>query len=306
MVARDINWKSPGEFSLVRCDACGLVYLSPAPEVHEMDQFYQPQYYTRASGAVAVTDEVKKRLIEGFTYRWNGLSRRCPRGRLLDVGCGDGHFLAFMRQRGWEVWGSEISEIACRYAVATLGMPVERILCGDFLTAPLPEASFDLVTLFDVLEHLDRPREVLRKCGRLLKPGGVLFLQVPNYGALGRRLFGAYWIHIDAPRHLVHFTRRTIAPLLRDWEVLEVRTATSLGAPYVNGYSDSVRHFIRRGKVSHTSGDVVRKESDSPRRLPVPLRALKLMEVAISRVVGWCADAVGQGEMIQVYARRTQ
>lgn len=302
MLAYDINWRtSPEPFSLVRCAGCGTVYLMPAPEESELDKYYPPRYYTRASGAVAVTDAVRQGMETGFRYRLRTLSSLRPAGgTMLDIGCGDGHFISFLRRHNWDAWGAEMSGAACSYAVEKLGLPPDRVICGDILKASLPEGHFDLITMYDVLEHLPDPRAVIGACEKLLKPGGRLFIQVPNLDSLGRRLMGPFWIHIDVPRHISHYTARTLRLLFRGWDDVRTATRTDTGIPYIPGYSDSLRRWFWRNRPPvKSSAAAAAAERVTPLRM-----ASRLVERTASKLIGACADMAGAGEMLHLYARK--
>jgi SAM-dependent methyltransferase len=133
-----------------------------------------------------------------------------PTGRLLDVGAGKGHFLAAARGRGWDVVGVELSEASARRARATYGL---EMLVGDVLEIELA-GSFDVITLWHVLEHVADPGALLDRVRGLLAPGGRLVVSVPNNRSFQARLFGEHWFHIDEANHLFHFTPRSLAMLL--------------------------------------------------------------------------------------------
>lgn len=138
------------------------------------------------------------------------LPRPSGRARLLDVGCGNGAFLARMRTLGWEVHGIEPDPEACA-AAAAAGIDVS---VGTLADVSWPEATFQAVTMSSVLEHLHDPRGTLEACRRLLAPGGTLHIVTPNLDALGAERFGVHWRGLEAPRHLVLFNRAALTRLL--------------------------------------------------------------------------------------------
>lgn len=216
-------------FLIMRCRECGLLCLSPRPTQSEIAQFYPYEKY-REEFAPAVEDEPSWLRRWNRRYSLNLLCRFVERakleGRLLDVGCGTGSFLAQMRRRGnWEVYGLDISHEAVQYARYRLGL---QVFHGKLEDAQYPSASFDVVTLWDVLEHLHDPRGTLREVRRVLRRDGVLALTVPNAGSLDARLFGPYWIGLDPPRHLYAFTRETLEQLFAQsgFEIFHVKHIT--------------------------------------------------------------------------------
>lgn len=144
-----------------------------------------------------------------------------PGGRVLDVGCGRGAQLALFREMGWETVGVDVSDEAAQQAEAK-GIPV---VLGDLLTVDLPKAHFDLAIMTHSLEHLHAPGPTLDRIRELLRPGGVVQVTVPNFGSLGARLFGPHWYSLELPRHLTHFTPRTLREILvrRGFEVVRLR-----------------------------------------------------------------------------------
>src|SRR5262249_49627926 len=131
-------------------------------------------------------------------------------GRLLDVGCGSGRFLRQMALVGWRVAGIEFDAEAA--AKARTVAPV--VFEGDPVAAAFRPAPFDVITAFHVVEHLPHPVAAMRNMLRWLAPGGLIIVEVPNAGGLGARLFGGHWSGFDYPRHLVHFTPRTMTDLV--------------------------------------------------------------------------------------------
>ena len=216
-----------GAFRLVRCRRCGLIYLNPRPGSDEMAHYYPSDYiaYYRA-----IEDEPS--FLRRLDRRY-GLHKRCREvirragglGYLLDVGCATGVFLDGMRQRGWTVTGVEVNAKAAQYARERFGL---EVFVGELEEAGYPDASFDVVTLWDVLEHVPAPRRTLGEIARILQPGGLLVLSLPNPDCLEARLFGPYWAGWDVPRHLYIFSRSVLERLLTEtgFQVQEVRSFT--------------------------------------------------------------------------------
>jgi len=146
------------------------------------------------------------------------------RGRtLLDLGCGDGGFVAQALRCGWQAQGLEPDAQAVA-AARQRGLPVRQ---GGIERLSGQAACFDRITLSHVIEHLHDPLDVLRACRRLLKPGGQLWLATPNLDSLGHRAFGRHWRGLEAPRHLVLFHERGLAVLLRQAGFASVRRLSS-------------------------------------------------------------------------------
>lgn len=199
----DTNYHRPGQFTLVQCRQCHLVYLNPRPDREEIRQFYPDMAYDSYASAVA-DGSGWARQIAPHQQRVHWLTQIVGRpGHVLDVGCGTGFFLFAMRQAGWITTGVEPNPYASHFARERLQLDVHT---ADLIEAALPAETFDLVTLWDSLEHTPSPTAVLRETKRLLKPGGYLAISLPNWDSLERRLFGRDWIALDAPRHFYHFS----------------------------------------------------------------------------------------------------
>jgi SAM-dependent methyltransferase len=162
--------------------------------------------------------EAKFRGITGWLRRASaaGRARRaCQRAgkpaRCFDLGCGDGDFLVFLQSAGLEVFGSELPGPGLTRATARLP---GRVSGDPDALAVLPDASLDLVTLWQVYEHLEKPLDWLDLIGRKLRPGGWLCLAIPNPSSWQARIFGADWLHLDPPRHLHLATPGALTRLL--------------------------------------------------------------------------------------------
>ncbi len=207
---------APDGVALVRCRRCRLMYLNPRPTRDMIANFYPDDY---APFRPAIEDErlplmrwmrrhklVKRRqLLEHFSGR--------RRGRVLDVGCATGLFLHEMQHAGWDAVGVEPTTTAANYARTRFGLNVVE---GTLAGAELTPASFDVVTFWDVLEHTFSPRAELMRSASLLRPGGLIAINVPNWNSFDRRWWGPHWIGYDPPRHLYVFTRETLARLLNE------------------------------------------------------------------------------------------
>jgi SAM-dependent methyltransferase len=214
---------------IVTCESCGHSQLAALPAEEMLLEAYEDawsdDYVVEAPGqrrtAAVTLDRIEEHMV--------------TRGRLLDLGCWVGFLLAEARDRGWDVLGVEPSASAAAYARDHLGLPVVH---GRLLDAELPESAFDAVVLGDVIEHLPDPAEALAHIRRLLVPGGVLHLALPDAGsALARRMGRRWWSVI--PTHVQYFTRASLLALLRrsGFEPLRVATAPK---------TFSVRYYLSR------------------------------------------------------------
>jgi SAM-dependent methyltransferase len=191
-------------FSYLQCTTCGLARLEESPVGRDLGSFYADQYAPVCGEFASGRRSLLSRLLEANFRRIAGrIEALVPSGRILDVGCGSGLFLATMERRGWQVVGVEPNVRLAEELRTSRGLDVHTGLLHD---VPDGAGPFDAVTLFHVIEHVPRPDEALRKVGRLLRPGGVLVLVTPNVAALEHRLFGRHWYALQPPDHLWLFS----------------------------------------------------------------------------------------------------
>lgn len=205
--AVDLNHQCPGCFQIVKCRNCGLVYLNPRPGKEKLPQYYPDNYYLPPP---------PERAPDGQTPEKTGiLEKRILQykrpGTILDIGCKCGAFLAGLKTPGWQAYGVEISPLAAQAARARHGL---KVTTADFAETHFQNGQFEVVTLWQTLEHLRDPLATLREINRIIKPDGLLVISVPNIDSFQARIFKARWFHLDAPRHLFHFSPRTIRILL--------------------------------------------------------------------------------------------
>lgn len=198
-----------GSFQMVRCPACGFIFLNPRPTAESLLHFYQ-MYLPEEERSIGSWERMMKPV---FCHAANLLERYRESGRLLDVGSGFGFFVAEMKQRGWEAAGVEISQKALDYSREVLGLTVYS---GPLEKVEFSDDHFDAVTGFYVIEHLPFPRAFLRECYRVLKPGGLLLLRYPHTTPIKNLLhcLGLRNRLYDAPAHLCDFSPKIIQECL--------------------------------------------------------------------------------------------
>jgi 2-polyprenyl-3-methyl-5-hydroxy-6-metoxy-1,4-benzoquinol methylase len=143
---------------------------------------------------------------------------------MLDIGCGEGHLLKIATEDGWQITGTEISVKATETANQLLE---NKVLAGDILDLNLPDNSFDLITIYHVIEHLIEPIPTLEKIKQLLKPNGIAFIETPNIGSLGARIKGKKWSHIIPPEHISYFDRHSLKQALKTAEFSQYHVFTT-------------------------------------------------------------------------------
>lgn len=163
-----------------------------------------------------------------------------PKGKLLDIGCGTGEFLAYNKHLGWTVRGVEVNPKARAQAEAQLQLPV-----SESLHALPNDTTFQAITLWHVLEHLADLKESCRKIIDLLAPGGAIFVAVPNCASYDAEYYGKYWAGYDVPRHLYHFTPDSMQKL---WHSFGMRVEAVLPMPLDAYYVSMLSEKHKTGK----------------------------------------------------------
>lgn len=275
----------PGLWGFLGCDRCRLMWLNPRPTMEAIAAIYS-NYYTHEAVGERILGRAKERIkrglystadgygavADGWIWHWLGvlLTRLLPlqdaarlgtlclegpsRGKLLDVGCGSGHFLYLMQKVGWRVEGVEPDPAASEIARRNYGISVRTTTLEE---ASLPSQSYEAITLHHSLEHVHNPETVLSECRRLLKPNGRLVVVTPNIESLGHQLFGQSWAHLDSPRHLWLFSRASLTALAEraGFGVEMIRTSART-AGWVWTVSRAIRN--RRG-VSSAAQDWLKR-----------------------------------------------
>ena len=233
-----INYE--GKRRIVKCRECGLIYRNPR-SVAALDRETDSR---RVYGSYTEAEEHVSRARERFFRKsLNRLNRKGdrPHRRLLDIGCGQGHFLNLAKDSGWEVEGVEPVKSACDYARQLFGIEIKNKALKE---AGFPEAHFDAVTLWNVLDHLPDPLEALKEIDRILKPGGILVIRVPNvsfhlfvHGLFSLLPSGIKSGKLRDPSIIINygFSKSTISGLLKEAGFGKIRvynSPLSYGDPY--------------------------------------------------------------------------
>jgi SAM-dependent methyltransferase len=288
LAQRDINLGgSTQAFTLVKCDGCGLIYLNPRPTPTEIHAYYPMEYYpleeTRERKAIdrffkRISNVQKKGIRkefygypEGPGTRRSGLARALRRlvlfpeychlkfagrdiipfrgeGRILDVGCGPGKVLRVLRDQGWDGYGVDFSPVAVEYARNEHGL---NVTLGNLFEAAYKDAFFDVVVFNHSLEHMYNPVETLREVYRILKPGGLRLINIPNAGSFEARVFGKWWVQWDVPRHLFHFTKETMAQLLSKTGFRLLKIKDGVGTSFFLGSMDYIYKYVLQSNARH-------------------------------------------------------
>ncbi len=200
-------------YDVFKCKGCGLGITHPFPDHAHLADLYSSDSYRDKGGKrfIAPVEIVVRNLRADRLNKLTHLSNK-SKGRMLDVGCGRGFMLALARDRGWDVVGVEFNSETAGPAREEFGLHVKT---GHLSDMGFEKCSFDVITFWHSLEHLEDAVEALREAAKLLKPGGLLLISVPNFSSLQSKMSGPGWFHLDIPFHLYHFSAHNIKRLLK-------------------------------------------------------------------------------------------
>ncbi len=246
---------------IVRCRECGLTYASLREDISAQD-YYNEGYFRGEKAKYGYIDYYKEReyIIYNFKRYWKKVEKYKNGGRVLDVGCATGSFLE-CAGRNWQGYGLDISKYASKIAQENLGTKIETCQLPE---APWQSGFFDLITMWDMLDHLSNPVENLFKCHQLLKKEGVLVLNVGDTSSLFAKICGKKWYIMIPPTHLYFFNKLTITAMLNKagFEVLKIerpgksvplklcffRLSYIFDSPLINAFSK----YILRSRLGNT------------------------------------------------------
>ena len=209
-ITKDRHYKIEDDFKLFKCTNCDLVFLNPLPTQEFLSSLYPKDYYAYQSFFKKQSwaeKFVKKYLVRAIT---KDPTFQQP-GKMLDIGCGSGHFIYKMRENGWDVKGVEINDDA-----AKLGREAGKlnIHSGELVTALYANEEFDYIRSNHSFEHVVQAKELLQEIHRVLKKDGKLLIGVPNIDGLNAKLFKKYWWYLGAPVHTFNYTPKSLSMLL--------------------------------------------------------------------------------------------
>lgn len=286
------DYLTEGRFAVARCRACGVEATIPQPT--DLSPHY-PASYRRYHGALRTV------LRWVYARRMRTLGKAVGRtGRALDLGCGDGWMLQALRKQGWSVVGVERTVQSASHAATQGQLPM---MVGG-LEAIRPVPCLDVIIMFHVLEHLTDPLTTLRQCAERLKPNGLLVVSIPNIRSWQAVCFGRHWFHLDAPRHLFHFSPASIRRVLAaaGLHVREVRFTSWEHDPY--GWVQSCLNWM--GFPQNELTKMLLGLGGNRRWHPRTLIMFAL--AAVLTVPALCVSAlswiVGRGAILEVWASR--
>lgn len=194
-----------------KCKACSFVFLSPQPTEKEIEDMYKEPYYKSWGVFTGEEKPETERLKKGTSDRYlKRIMLHKNGGRLLDIGSAFGYLMEVAKERGFDAYGVELSHFSSTIAQKKFG---SKVFEGKLENARFPNANFDVITMFDLIEHVPQPLEFMKEVRRVIKPGGLIAITTPDRGSLSCKLLGyGGWFHFKF-EHLGYFNRKSIREL---------------------------------------------------------------------------------------------
>ena len=225
---------SKEDFHICECLSCGLLYTMPRPNKEKIGEYYKSEeYYSHKENKKGfiprLYESVKK---VNLKHKYNLATQGLNVGKMLDIGCGVGDFLHTAEAHGWKCTGVEPSENA--KAIAKTKTKADIINSEDM--EKIPDASFDLITMWHVLEHVDDLKWQIEQLHRLIKTKGRIVIAVPNYKSYDGQYYKELWAAYDVPRHLSHFNKNVLTKIFKSKHLELVRTDKLIWDAYYISY----------------------------------------------------------------------
>ncbi len=243
-------------FEIWECSDCTIRFTQRVPGLNEIGSYYQSEnYISHSDTSKGLINKLYHKVRNRTLIKKRNMIKKVTgkyAGSILDVGCGTGAFLNTMQQFGWQVTGLEPDENARKKAKELYNLDLES---AEKLFS-LPGDSYDAITMWHVLEHVHELHSYINKLRELLKPGGKLFIAVPNYISYDAKVYKEFWAAYDVPRHLYHFSPTSMRALLSMHNIEVVLTmpmwydsfyVSMLSEKYKTGNSNILKAVITGG-----------------------------------------------------------
>lgn len=237
------NFLYKNNYQLVKCDSCGLIFYNFGKDYAQfLERQYSKGYFTGKSKLRSYIDygKDKENIIRNMGWLVREIRKRKASGKYLDVGCAYGYAMEVAKEEGFDVYGVDPSD----YAIEQAGKKFHNKVWVAYLSnMKFKDSSFDVISLFDVFEHLQDPKKDLSKLYAILKKDGLLVIATGDTGSLWAKISGRRWTFYNPPQHIFYFNRNTITRILEEsgFHVEQITTTGKwLSLPYILHLAETV------------------------------------------------------------------
>jgi len=233
-------------YKIFTCQECGSGFIFPRPEDHDVPDIYDEEYldaYIQTPSHGRDYSDWRFAGLSNLIDKTGGFNAAQKTRSVLDIGCGTGFFLSRFEQDDWDTHGMEVLPQSAEYARHEFGLDVT---VGDFLEVAIASHSYDLVTMIHVIEHFIDPNSAMQKAQDILKPGGLFFLETPNWDGIGSIVQKERWSHLIPPEHLNFFGPASMRVLAErnGFQILSMTTVTPPYLESIQGYPKPIRYLL--------------------------------------------------------------
>lgn len=208
--------------NIMQCQNCSFIFVYPRPSIETQNSYYDKSFKDGSYKLYSSVEDLKIRTSE---RRFEAFPKHMEGEKLLDVGCATGIFLDFCSQKGFQTFGVELSEEAIKKA-----NKIHKIHCGTLEDAKFQDSYFDIVTMFDIIEHVLNPDQTIKEVYRILKKDGLLVISTPDISSWHAKIMGKKWGLITPLEHLSYYSPKTITLELEknNFKVIQARKSTKI------------------------------------------------------------------------------
>lgn len=230
-------------FNIVECISCGFKFINPRPAAEKLGAYYISEEYVSHSNTKKGFINSIYQVVRKYTMlkKLKLISEFYKTGKILDIGCGTGDFLKTVKEAKWETIGIEPSPDARKMAIENYALDVRE----EAEIKILEKETFDIITMWHVLEHVPELNERIEDLKRLIKPNGVIIIAVPNCTSLDAKIYSENWAAYDVPRHLYHFSPTDIETVFKNHDLKVFRVLPMIFDSY---YVSMLSEKIKTGK----------------------------------------------------------
>ena len=306
MFLKDIStWEYPEKFNIVECCKCDLKFISPRPKKQYISKFYDEKSYW-GEDLNKVRKITNHKADKAYSKIYKFIKNNLNQPLVFDAGAGKGDFLAALKNGKSKLYGNELSKQACKYAKKVYCLD---LIQGDFNDVEIGKEKYDVITFNSTLEHMYNPKAAVKKAKYALKKRGVLIITVPNIDSLGFKILGRNWLPLHPPKHLYHFSQKTLTKMIEDAGLKAVKREIFIFNHAYYGVFNSFRYMMspkfKSDQCFEEENGSNKKEVKKNHKISIKKEVGKLFFAIATFVIVLLGAILGKGETITIYAKKT-